>query len=154
MKSQILSRKPTTLCFLLWARAQRAGQGVQPLNADGSRRPTVEEEPAQEVEHFHDMPPETHASADVPVPADLDDMIDRLPDELFKRPLQEVTGDSGAQSSTSRPRLLPPPTLERKRGTSEVSEAASKLQRISAVFRTSDHPMRVFDLRVSAVATA
>ena len=54
--------------------------------------------------------------------ADLDDLpeIDQLPDELFKRPLEEVTGPSGAQGSTSRPRLMPPPTLERKRGTSEV----------------------------------
>ena len=69
-----------------------ASQGVQPLEADGSQRPTVKEEPAEEVEHFHDMPPlfESRASADVLVPedADLDDMIDRLPDELFKRPLR------------------------------------------------------------------
>ena len=46
------------------------------------------------VEHFHDLPPmsETRTSADVPVleDVDLDDMIDRLPDELFKRPLEEV----------------------------------------------------------------
>ena len=89
----------------------------------------------------------------MPKDADVDEMIDRLPDELFKRPLEEVPGASGAQSSTSRPRLEPPPTLERKRETSEVSEAASKLQRISPAFRTSDHPMRVFDLRVSAVTT-
>ena len=64
-----------------------ASQGVQPLNADGSQLPTVEEELVEEVEHFHDMPPvsETRTSADVPVPedADLDDMTDRLPDELF-----------------------------------------------------------------------
>ena len=71
----------------------------------------------------------------------------------FKRPLEEVPGASGASSSTSRPRLEPPPTFERKRETSEVSEAASKLQRISSVFRTCDHPMRLFDLRVSAVTT-
>ena len=68
------------------------------------------------------MPPvsESATSADVPVPedGDLDDMIDRLPDELFKCPLEEVPGASGAQSSTSRPRLEPPPTLERKRETS------------------------------------
>ena len=136
---------------------RNASQGVQPLDADGSQLPTVEEAPAEEVEHFHDMPPmsETRTSADVPVPedVDLDDMIERLPDELFKRPLEEVPGASGASSSTSRPRLEPPPTFERKRETSEVSEAASKLQRISSVFRTCDHPMRLFDLRVSAVTT-
>ena len=80
-------------------------------------------------------------------------MFDRLSDELFKRPLEEVPNASDAQSSTSRPRLEPPLTLERKRETSEVSEAASKLQRISSVFRTLDHPMCVFDLRVSAVTT-
>ena len=134
---------------------RKASQGVQPLDADGSQLPTVEEAPAEEVEHFHDMPPmsETRTSADVPVPedVDLDDMIERLPDALFKRPLEEVPGASGASSSTSRPRLEPPPTFERKRETSEVSEAASKLQRISSVFRTCDHPMRLFDLRVSAV---
>ena len=136
-----------------------ASQAVQLLNVDGSQLFLVWE-PAEEVEHFQDMPPvsETRTCADVPWPedADLDEMIDCLPDEseeLFKPPLEEVTGDSGAQSSTSRPRLLPPPTLERKRETSEVSKAASKLQRISSVFRTSDHPMRVFDLRVSAVTT-
>ena len=127
-----------------------ASQGVQPLDADGSQLPTVEEAPAEEVEHFHDMPPmsETRTSADVPVPedVDLDDMIERLPDELFKRPLEEVSGASGASSSTSRPRLEPPPTFERKRET-------SKLQRISSLFRTSDHPTRLFDLRVSAVTT-
>ena len=89
----------------------------------------------------------------MPEDVDLDDMIERLPDELFKRPLEEVPGASGASSSTSRPRLEPPPTFERKRETSEVSEAASKLQRISSVFRTCDHPMRLFDLRVSAVTT-
>ena len=104
-----------------------ASQGVQPLDADGSQLPTVEEAPAEEVEHFHDMPPmsETRTSADAPVPedVDLDDMIERLPDELFKRPLEEVPGASGASSSTSRP------------------------------FRTCDHPMRLFDLRVSAVTT-
>ena len=101
------------------------------------------------------MPPMSETRADVPVSedVDLDDMIDRLPDELFKGPLEEVSSASGAQSSTSRPRLEPPPTLERKRETSEVSEAASKLQRISSVFRTSDHPVRLFDLRVSAVTT-
>ena len=136
---------------------RNASQGVQPLDADGSQLPTVEEAPAEEVEHFHDMPPmsETRTSADVPVPedVDLDDMIERLPDELFKRRLEEVPGASGASSSTSRPRLEPPPTFERKRETSEVSEAASKLQRISSVFRTCDHPMRLFDLRVSAVTT-
>ena len=43
--------------------------------------------------------------------------------------------------------------MEGKRETSEVSGASSKLQRISSVFRTSNHPMRVFDLRVSAIAT-
>ena len=55
--------------------------------------------------------------------ADLGDFpeIDQLP----KRPLEEVTGSNGAQSSKSRPRLLPPPTLERKREISEVSESAS-----------------------------
>ena len=93
-----------------------ASQGVQPLDADGSQLPTVEEAPAEEVEHFHDMPPmsEARTSADVPVPedVDLDDMIERLPDELFKRPLEEVPGASGASSSTSRPRLEPPPTFE------------------------------------------
>ena len=131
-----------------------ASQKVQPLDADGSQLPTVEEEQAEEVEHFHDMPPvsESRTSGDVPVPedADLDAMIDRFPD---KRPFEEVPGASGAQSSTARPRLEPPLTLERKRETSEVSEAASKLQRISSVFSTLDHPMRVFDLRVSAVTT-
>ena len=97
----------------------------------------------------------TRASADVPAPEDsyLDDMIDRLPDKLFKRPLEEAPGVSGAQSPTSRLRLLPPPTLECKRETSEVSEAELRLQRISSVFRTSDHPIRVLDLRVSAVTT-
>ena len=89
----------------------------------------------------------------MPEDVDLDDMIERLPDELFQRPLEEVPGASGASSSTSRPRLEPPPTFERKRETSEVSEAASKLQRISSVFRTCDHPMRLLDLRVSAVTT-
>ena len=137
---------------------REASQGVQPLDEDGSQLPTVEEDPAEEVEHFHDTPPmlETRTSADVPVPedVDLDDMIDRLPDEVFKLPLEEVPSASGAQSSTSRPRLEPPPTLERKRETSEVSEAASKLQRISSVFRTSDYiPCVYFDLRVSAVTT-
>ena len=134
-----------------------ASKGVQPLDADGSQLPTVEEAPAEEVEHFHDTPPmsETRTSADAPVPedVDLDDMIERLPDELFKRPLEEVSGASGASSSTSRPRLEPPLTFERKRETSEVSEAASKLQRISSWFRTSDHPTRLLDLRVSAVTT-
>ena len=56
-----------------------ASQGVQPLDADGSQLPTVEEEPAEEVEHFHDMPPVSgsRTSADVAVPedADLGDMI-------------------------------------------------------------------------------
>ena len=73
----------------------------------------------------------------MPEDVDLDDMIERLPDELFKCPLEEVSGASGASSSTSRPRLEPPPTFERKRETSEVSEAASTLQRISSLFRTS-----------------
>ena len=108
-----------------------ASQKVQQLYADSSKLPTVKEAPAEAVEHFHDMPPmsETRTSADVPVPedVDLDDMIERLPDELFKRPIEEVPGASGASSSTSRPRLEPPPTFERKRETSEVSEAASKL---------------------------
>ena len=111
------------------------------------------EEPAEEVERFHNMPPmsETSTSAHVPVPedVDLDDMIQRLPDELFKRPLEDVPSASGAQSSTSRPRLEPPPTFERKRETSEVSEAASKLQRISSVFGTSDHAARLFDYEAS-----
>ena len=150
------NRQPTTLCFLLWARATRPRE-CSHLTRTGSRLPTVEEAPAEEVEHFHGMPPmsETRTSADMPVPedVDLDDMTERLPDELFKRPLEEVPGASGASSSTSRRRLEPPPTFERKRETSEVSEAASKLQRISSVFRTSDHPMRLFDLRVSAVTT-
>ena len=60
---------------------------------------------------------------------------------------------SSAEPSTSRPRVGPPPSVERKRETSEVPEATAKVQRISSLFRTSDHPMKVFDFRVSAVAT-
>ena len=42
---------------------------------------------------------------------------------------------------------------ERKRETSEVPEATSRFQRISLVFLISDHPAKVFDLRVSAAMT-
>ena len=44
-------------------------------------------------------------------------------------------------------------SVERKRETSEVPEATSRVQRISLVFLTSDHPAKVFDLRVSAAMT-
>ena len=140
MGFQGFSQGNRPLCVFLSGPA-RSVPGVQPLDADGSQLPTVGEEPAEEVEHFHGVPPvsESRASADVPVPedADLDDMINRLPDELFKRPLEEVLGASGAQSSTSRSHLEPPPTLERKRETSEVSEAASRLRQSFSGFPQS-----------------
>ena len=58
-----------------------------------------------------------------------------------------------AGPTSSRPRREPPPSIERKRETSDVLGAFSKVQRISLLFRTADHPMKVFDLRVSAVTT-
>ena len=58
-----------------------------------------------------------------------------------------------AEPTSSRPRVGLPPSVEHKRQTSEVPEATLKVQRSSSLFRSSDHPMKVFGLHVSAVMT-
>ena len=83
---------------------------------------------------------------------ELDDMIDRLPDELFKHPLEEVMGDSDFTPASLA-------TSDFNWSTSVKILRCPKLRQSfsgfthSLPFRTSDHPMRVFDLRVSAVTT-
>ena len=50
-------------------------EGMQRLDSDSSSQfPAVEEEPVEEVEHFHGMPPvsETRTSADAPAQADVE----------------------------------------------------------------------------------
>ena len=91
---------------------------------------------------------ERRTSADEPVQDDMD--IEELAESLLKRAHEPAQGaTSSAEPSTSRPRIGPPPSVERKRETSEVPEATTKVQR-SSLLRTSDHPMKVFDFRVSA----
>ena len=95
---------------------------------------------------------ETRTSADAPVQDDMN--IEELAEGLLKRASEPAGGaTSPAEPPTSRPRVGPPPSVERKRETSDVPEATTKVQRISSLFRTSDHPMKVFDFRVSAVTT-
>ena len=115
------ARKQTTLCFHLWARV---------LLPDD--QPHGEEELFQEaMEHFHEMvqESETRASADVPVQDDLG--VQELAEGLLKRAHEPAQGAaSSAESSTSRPRVGPPPSVERKRETSDVPEATTKVQRM------------------------
>ena len=88
----------------------------------------------------------------MPVQDDID--IDELAEGLLKRAHEPAQGaTSSAEPSTSRPGIGSPPSVERKRETSEVPEATTKVQRMSSLFRTSDHPVKVFDLHVSAVTT-
>ena len=125
-------------------------QGVKPLErpdtAELPDQPHGEEEIFQEaMEHFHEMvqESETRTSTNVPVQDDMN--IEELAEGLLKRASEPAT--------TSRPRIGPPPSVERKRETLDVPEATTKVQRISSLFRTSDHPMKVCDFRVSAVTT-
>ena len=99
-----------------------AFQGVQPLDTEGSSQlPTMEEEPAQEVEH---MPPasETRTFAAVPVQEDLTLMISRTSKSCLSVPLRSslvlATASGSSEGPTSRLRLDPPPTFENKRETS------------------------------------
>ena len=135
-------------------------QGVKPLERPDTAelpedQPHGEEEIFQEaMEHFHEMvqESETRTSADAPVQDDMN--IEELAEGLLKRASEPASGaTSSAEPPTSRPRVGPPPSVERKRETSDVPEATTKVQRISSLFRTSDHPMKVFDFRVSAVTT-
>ena len=106
------------------------------------------------MEHSHEMVQEsaTRTSAAVPAQDDMD--IEELAEGSLKRAHESAQGaTSSAEPSTSRPHVGPPPSVERKRETSEVPEATTKVQRISSLFRTSDHPMKVFDFHVSAVTT-
>ena len=133
---------------------------MKPLERPGTAelpedQPHGEEEIFQEaMEHFHEMvrESETRTSSDVPVQDDMN--IEELAEGLLKRASEPASGaTSSAEPPTSRPRVGPPPSVERKRETSDVPEATTKVQRISSLFRTSDHPMNVFDFRVSAVTT-
>ena len=135
-------------------------QGVKPLERPDTAelpedQPHGEEEIFRDaMEHFHEMvrESETRTSADVPVQDDMN--IEELAEGLLKRASELASGaTSSAEPPTSRPRVGPPPSVERKRETSDVPEATTKVQRISSLFRTSDHPMNVFDFRVSAVTT-
>ena len=135
-------------------------QGVKPLERPDTAelpedQPHGEEEIFQEaMEHFHEMvrESETRTSTDVPVQGDMN--IEELAEGLLKRASEPASGaTSSAEPPTSRPRIGPPPSVERKRETSDVPEATTKVQRISSLFRTPDHPMKVFDFRVSAVTT-
>ena len=135
-------------------------QGVKPLERPDTAelpedQPHGEEEIFQEaMEHFHEMvqESETRTFSDVPVQDDM--AIEELAEGLLKRASEPASGaTSSAEPPTSRLRVGPPPSVERKRETSDVPEATTKVQRISSLFRTSDHPMKVFDFRVSAVTT-
>ena len=84
---------------------------------------------------------ETRTSTDMPVQDDMD--IEELAEGLLKRAHEPAPGaTSSSEPSTSRARVGPPPSVERKRETSEVPGATTKVQRISSLFRISDHPMK------------
>ncbi|CAE7254846.1 RE2 [Symbiodinium natans] len=96
---------------------------------------------------------ETRAAADLPVPEGPMD-AEELAERQDKRSHEEPTSSAERASSepaTSRRRVGV--TTERKRDTSEVPEAATKVQRISSLVRSPDQQMRIFDLRISAVTT-
>ena len=95
-----------------------ASQGVQPLEKPDTAelpddQPHGEDEIFQEaMEHFHEMvqESETCTSADVPVQDDMD--IEELAEGLLKRAYEPAHGaTSSAESSTSRPRVGPPPSV-------------------------------------------
>ncbi|CAE7439381.1 RE2 [Symbiodinium natans] len=96
---------------------------------------------------------ETRTAADLPVPEGPMD-AEELAERQDKRSHEEPTSSAERASSepaTSRRRVGV--TTERKRDTSEVPEAATKVQRISSLVRSPDQQMRIFDLRISAVTT-
>ena len=124
-----------------------ASQGCSHLSRRDHRElpaelPGDEEELFQgAMEHFHEMlqESETRASADAQVQEDMD--IEELAEGLLKRAHKEAHGaTSSTEHTSSRRRIGPPPSVELKRKTLEVPEATSKVQRISAGFRTSNHP--------------
>ena len=72
---------------------------------------------------------------------------------FLKRATEPASGATSSAEPPASEGVGPPPSVERKRETSDVPEATTKVQRISSLFRTSDHPMKVFDFRMSAVTT-
>ena len=95
-------------------------QGVKPLERPDNAelpedQPHGEEEIFQEaMEHFHEMvrESETRTSADVPVQDDMN--IEELAEGLLKRASEPASGaTSSAEPPTSRPRVGPPPSVER-----------------------------------------
>ena len=87
-----------------------ASQGVQPLQKpDTAELP--DDQPRGEEELFQEaQESETCTSADVPVQDDMD--IEELAEGLLKRAHEPAHGaTSSAESSTSRPRVGPPPSV-------------------------------------------
>ena len=87
-------------------------------------QPHGEEEIFQEaMEHFHEMvqESETRTSVDAPVQDEMD--IEELAEGLLKRASEPASGaTSSAEPPTSRPRVGPLPSVERKRETLDVPE--------------------------------
>ena len=134
---KVPARKQTTLCFPSLGPGATS-QGVKPFERPDTAelpedQPHGEEEIFQEaMEHFHEIvrESETRTSADVPVQDEMN--IEELAEGLLKRASEPASGaTSSAEPPTSRPRVGPPPSVERKRETSDVPEATTKVQRIS-----------------------